>query len=72
MNFPRKEIVEKIRIEYPIGTKVELIKMEDIQAPPVGTKGTVMGVDDAGSLMMNWDNGSGLHVIYGVDRVRKL
>lgn len=72
MNFPRKEIVEKIRIEYPIGTRVELIKMEDIQAPPVGTKGTVMGVDDAGSLMMNWDNGSGLHVIYGVDRVRKL
>lgn len=72
MNFPSKEIVEKIRIEYPIGTRVELIKMEDIQAPPVGTKGTVMGVDDAGSLMMNWDNGSGLHVIYGVDRVRKL
>lgn len=72
MNFPSKETVEKIRIEYPIGTRVELIKMEDIQAPPVGTKGTVMGVDDAGSLMMNWDNGSGLHVIYGVDRVRKL
>lgn len=46
MNFPNKEIVEKVRAEYPIGTRVELLKMNDVQAPPVGTKGTVRGVDD--------------------------
>ena len=46
--------------------------MEDVQARPVGTKGTVYGVDDTGSLMVSWDNGSGLNVIYGVDRVKKL
>ena len=29
-------------------------------------------IDDTGSLMVNWDNGSGLNVIYGIDRVRKV
>jgi len=46
---------------------VELVKMDDIQAPPVGTKGTVTGVDDIGSIMVSWDNGSSLHVVYGED-----
>ena len=27
--------------------------------------------DKVGSLMVNWDNGSGLNVIYGIDRGRK-
>ena len=44
MNFPNKEIVEKVRAEYPIGTRVELLKMNDVQAPPVGTKGTLRRV----------------------------
>jgi hypothetical protein len=46
---------------------VELLQMEDTQAPPVGTTGTVIGVDDTGSLMVRWDNGSGLNVLYGID-----
>jgi hypothetical protein len=46
--------------------------MEDVQAPPMGTLGTVEGVDDTASLLMNWDNGSHLNVIYGVDAVRKI
>ncbi len=41
--------------------------MEDIQAPPIGTKGTVKGVDDIGSIMVSWDNGSSLSVAYGED-----
>lgn len=59
MNFPRREIVESLRKEYPPGTRVELVKMDDFQAPPVGTKGTVLRVDDTGSLLMRWDIGSG-------------
>ena len=39
---------------------------------PAGTKGTVKGVDDTGSLLMRWDNGSGLNVVYGEDLVRKI
>ena len=46
--------------------------MEDMQAPPIGTKGTVRGVDDTASIMVRWDNGSGLNVVYGVDSCRKL
>lgn len=72
MKFPSKEIVERIRREYPAGTRVELVQMDDAQAPPIGTKGTVVGVDDTASIMVRWDNGSGLHVVYGEDRCRKI
>lgn len=44
--------------------------MDDIQAPPIGTLGTVLAVDDTGSLIMQWDNGSSLNIIYGVDKVK--
>lgn len=72
MNFPSRSIVEMLRREYPAGTRVELLEMNDVQAPPVGTCGTVVGVDDIGSIMVRWDNGCGLSVAYGEDRVRKL
>ena len=72
MKFSSKDIVEKVRAKYPIGTRVELVKMDDVQAPPVGTKGTVKGVDDTASLLIDWDNGCGLNVIYGIDKVRKI
>lgn len=70
--FPSRETVERVRRQYPSGTRVELVKMDDIQAPPIGTLGTVLGVDDTGSLLMRWDNGSGLNVVYGEDIVRKI
>ena len=72
MKFPSKEIVERIRREYPAGTRVELVQMDDAQAPPMGTRGTVTGVDDTASVMVDWDNGSSLHVIYGEDVICKL
>ena len=72
MIFPRREIVEQLRKDYPSGTRVKLVKMGDFQAPPIGTEGTVYGVDDTGSLLMSWDNGSGLNVIYGEDIVTKI
>ena len=72
MRFPSRETVERIRKAYPVGCRVELVRMDDVQAPPAGTRGTVKGVDDTGSLIMEWDNGSGLNVVYGEDVVRKL
>ena len=72
MIFPSKEIVEQVRRQYPVGTRVELVKMDDIQAPPIGTKGIVEGVDDTASLLVAWDNGSHVNVIYGEDEVRKI
>ena len=72
MRFPSKEIVERLRSQYPAGTRVKLVQMDDPQAPPMGTNGTVMGVDDTGSLLMHWDTGSMLNVIYGEDVVKIL
>ena len=59
--------VEMIKEIYPTGTKIELDYMEDPQAVPPGTKGTVEYVDDIGQIHVKWENGSGLALIYGVD-----
>lgn len=72
MLFPSKEIVEMVRRQYPNGCRVELVRMDDVQAPPVGTKGTVIGVDDTASVMVKWDNGCGLNVVYGEDSCRRI
>ncbi len=72
MKFPSREIVESLRKKYPVGCRVELLQMDDSQAPPIGTLGTVKGVDDIGSVMVNWDNGSGLSAAYGEDIIRRV
>ena len=65
-NFPNSKTVERLRKRYPEGCRVKLIQMDDIQAPPAGTCGTVSYVDDIGSIHVNWDTGSTLAVVYGV------
>ena len=72
MRMIRPEQLQQMRKAYPAGTRVELVQMDDAQATAIGTMGTVTGVDDTGSLLVNWDNGSGLNVILGVDVVRKV
>ena len=72
MTFVTEKELARLKKKYPEGTRVELERMDDPQAPPVGTQGTVVGVDDMGSLLVNWDTGSSLSIIYGVDRVRKV
>lgn len=70
MRVISKAALEGLRRRYKLGTRVELLQMDDVQAPPIGTKGTVLGVDDVGSIMVAWDNGSGLSVAYGADLCR--
>ena len=72
MKMPNRNAIARLREQYPAGTRVVLVSMDDQHAPPIGTKGTVLAVDDIGSLIMRWDNGSGLNVVYGEDVVRKL
>lgn len=72
MRFPDRKAVELVSKEFPAGTRVELVQMNDPQAPPPGTLGTVIAVDDTASLLVEWDNGSHLNVIYGEDMVRKI
>ena len=72
MRLPNRETVERVRRQYPAGCRVELVRMDDPQAPPIGTSGTVIGVDDAASILVRWDNGSGLNVVYGEEECRKV
>ena len=70
MNFPNKEIIERLRRTYPAGTTVELVRMNDDHAPPAGTCGTVIFVDDIGTIHVRWNTGSSLGIAYGEDVCR--
>ena len=72
MRLPSLRQVRELRGIYPRGTRVELLKMDDEEAPPFGTRGTVLCVDDTGSIKVVWDNGILLNVVYGVDEVRRI
>lgn len=72
VNHSREITLERLRRRFPKGMRVVLLQMEDPQAPPIGTKGTVQFVDDAMNIHIAWDTGSGLSAIYGVDRISKL
>ena len=71
MRVISKEALQALRERFPRDTRVELVQMDDPQAPPIGTKGAVRGVDDIGSIMVAWDNGCGLSVAYGEDICRR-
>ena len=72
MRFPSREEVARIRAKYPAGAKVRLISMQDPQAPPAGTIGTVLGVDDVATVHIAWSTRSTLGIIDGVDRVVRI
>ena len=50
MRFPNEEEIRTLREHYPAGARVELLEMQDEQATPIRTKGTVRYVDDIGSI----------------------
>ncbi len=62
--------IKRIKEQYPKGTEIELISMEDSQAVPSGTHGVVDFVDDMGTIQMTWDNGSSLGLIVGEDQFK--
>ena len=68
-----RDTVERIRREYPVGTRVELISMQDEYTKlAAGEKGTVIGVDVIGTIHVNWDCGSCLGIAYGEDLCKKV
>ena len=72
MNNNRDQI-DRIKKRYPTGTRIELLStMDDIQGVEGGSQGTVMLVDDMGTIHMNWDNGRGLGLIPGEDHFKVL
>lgn len=70
--LPDRKTVAHIKKEFPAGTRVRLLAMDDVQAPPAGTLGTVAAVDDVGHLLMSWDSGGSLSLLYGVDSFEKV
>lgn len=70
--FPRRETVLRLKEQYKKGARVKLVEMNDTQAPPTGTEGTVLWVDDVGTIHVSWDNGSSLGIVYGEDSCRLL
>ena len=70
MQFPSREQIAALRERYPRGTRVELLGMDDPQAPPMGTRGEILVVDDAGQILVRWETGSSLSLISGVDSFR--
>ena len=63
-----KDFVERMRNQYPPGTRVEVISLcnEEEHLKP-GMKSTVVGVDDQPALLVDWDNGSSLSLLIGKD-----
>lgn len=69
----KKEELEALREKYPPGCRVELVKMDDpYREMPPGLQGVVTGIDDSGSVHVDWQNGSSLAVIFGEDECRKI
>ena len=69
-----KEALQVLREQFPKGTRLELIEMDDPYNRKLvpGCRGTVTSVDSLGTIHVNWDCGSSLGIVYGVDRCRKL
>lgn len=72
MRFPDRETVERLRREYPAGTVVELVRMNDKQSPDPGTRGRVLFVDDVATVHVAWQTDSSLGAAYGEDVIRKV
>ena len=67
-----KKSVEDLRKEYPVGCRIVLDQMDDAMAPSPGTQGTVLAVDDTGSVIPAWDTGGRLSILNGVDRCHRI
>ena len=73
IRFPDRQIVESVRNRYPQGARVELVSMSDpYTALKPGDRGMVDFVDDTGTVFINWDSGSSLGAVHGVDAIRLL
>ena len=68
------EQLREMKNEYPVGTRVELVRMDDPynkQLKP-GCLGTVRCIDSIGTIHVSWDCGSSLGIVYGEDLCRKV
>jgi hypothetical protein len=72
MNFLSIKERQKLREQWPEGTRIKLIHMNDPHPVPDNMTGTVKFVDDAGTIHVNWDNGRTLGVVIPHDQIIKI
>ena len=67
-------LLASLRERFPIGCRVELTHMNDPWNTKLheGCRGTVVAVDDIGTIHVAWDCGSSLGVVYGEDSCRRI
>ena len=71
--FPSPWVVDIVRKLYPAGCRVELVRLDVPYSKLIpGERGTVIDVDDTGTVFVHWDCGSSLGIVYGVDEIKKL
>lgn len=59
--------IEHYKNAYPKGTRIKLNCMAEESDMPKGLEVSVVLMDDAGQIHVDWDNGRGLALIPGVD-----
>lgn len=68
-----RELVDYYKKNYPKGTRVQLDRMGNDPMPvESGTRGTVVSVDDMGTLHCEFDNGRCLGICPEVDSFHKI
>ncbi len=74
MNRLTPERLKALREQYPKGCRVRLNHMNDPYRPDLkeGALGTVLRVDDIGTIHVSWDCGSSLGVVLGEDSCTRI
>lgn len=70
---PSEQAIALLRESFPVGSRVQLVQIEDAHTTlKPGDLGTVVVVHDTGTVFCNWDNGSTLGALFGVDKIRRV
>lgn len=73
MKIMSDERIKFYKENFPKGTRLQLDRTGDDPNPiPNGTKGTVITVDDAGTVICNFDNGRCLGICPEADSFHKI
>ncbi len=72
MNEMKPYQIDHYKKAYPSGTRIELTADMFDEDIPKGTRGTVVAVDDIGTLHTNFDNGRSLGVLPNLDSFKKI
>jgi len=69
----KNEALLRLKNEYPKGTRIELLSMDDpYTSLSPGDQGTVTDIDDTGTIFVSWDSGASLGLVYGIDQYSKV